>query len=93
VSAPSRAEGSAASFYSPRRGRLHVSDIYEVTLLRPAVWGRTVGCPCRLAVWSMTPGAVIVLAGPLTIFRACPCPVVPVDGVVVTAEGAVPCVG
>jgi len=41
----------------------------------------------------MTPGAVIILAGPAPVFWAYPRPVVLVDGVAVTAVGAVPSVG
>jgi hypothetical protein len=31
----------------------------------------------------MAPGVVVVLGSPLTVLEMCPCPVAPVDGVVV----------
>ena len=40
----------------------------------------------------MASGMVVILASPLTMLRACLCPVASVDGMVMTAEGAEPCV-
>jgi len=69
-----------------------VLNIYGAAFLPPDPEENS-GRSCRRALWSMTSGVVIVNASPLTVPRACPRPVAPVDGMTVTAEGVVPCVG
>ena len=67
-------------------------NIYGAAFLPPDPEENS-GRSCRRAMRSMTSGVVIVLAGSLTVPRVCPCPVAPVDGVVVTAECVEPYVG
>jgi len=69
-------------FIGSRRDGLHARVISRVVPFFPNR-GRIVDGSCCRALWGMASGVVAVLESPLTVPRACPYPVVPVDGVAV----------
>jgi len=72
------------------RGRVTRVGCLWGHLFSPLIWGRTVGCPCHQMLWSMASGVVVVLANPLAVPRARPCPMAPVISMMVTTERTEP---
>jgi len=73
------------SFYRLKEGGLHTWGTSEIISF-PLDQGRTVDSPCCQTLRGMALGMIIALGRLLTMPRACPCAVAPVDVVAMAVE-------